>query len=233
MSVSATYWKNEFEKYLEKQFDSNDGSHDLGHFRRVWNNACQIMQDVQADELVVLTACYFHDIVNLPKNHPERKRASSLAADKTLSILKTTFPDFSQNNYAAIHHAISAHSYSAQIKPESIEAKIVQDADRLEALGAIGLARVFYISGALGQSLFDSDDLFANERKLDDKRFALDHFQQKLLHIPQTMHTAMGRRIAKKNANFLVHFMAKLSSEVRGDNLVLDKNVLSRFSFDD
>ncbi|MEL2325119.1 hydrolase, partial [Klebsiella pneumoniae] len=67
---------------------------------------------------------------------------------------------------------IEAHSFSAGIAPQSLEAKIVQDADRLEALGAIGLARVFAVSGALGAALFDADDPFAGTRALDDKAFA-------------------------------------------------------------
>lgn len=62
-------------------------------------------------------------------------------------------------------------------RPLTTEAKIVQDADRLEALGAIGLARVFAVSGALGVALFDGEDPFAQHRPLDDKRYALDHFR--------------------------------------------------------
>lgn len=65
----------------------------------------------------------------------------------------------------------------------------MQDADRLEALGAIGLARVFAVSGSLGVALFDGEDPFAQHRPLDDKRYALDHFQTKLLKLPQTMQT--------------------------------------------
>ncbi len=72
----------------------------------------------------------------------------------------------------------------------------MQDADRLEALGAIGLARVFAVSGALGVALFDADDPFADRRPLNDKQFALDHFQTKLLKLPLTMQTerASARR---------------------------------------
>ena len=127
-------------------------------------------------------------------------------------------------------HAIEAHSFSAAILPQSVEAKIVQDADRLEALGAIGLARVFAVSGALNTILFDANDPFADQRDLDDKKYALDHFQSKLLRLPETMQTEQGRALASHNAQFLVQFMAKLSAELRGDPLSLDEAVLRRFA---
>ena len=178
---------------------------------------------------MILTACYFHDIFSLPKNHPERGQSSRLAARKTREILHRDFPDFPPAHYDAVAHAIEAHSFSAGIAPQSLEAKIVQDADRLEALGAIGLARVFAVSGALGVPLFDARDPFADARTLDDRAFALDHFQTKLLRLPDTMQTEMGRELARHNADFLIQFMAKLSAELQGDCLGLDSQVLSRF----
>ncbi len=81
----------------------------------------------------------------------------------------------------------------------------------------IGLARVFAVSGALGVALFDGEDPFAQHRPLDDKRYALDHFQTKLLKLPQTMQTARGKQLARaQRAFFLVEFMAKLSAELAG-----------------
>ncbi|PLO63536.1 phosphohydrolase, partial [Klebsiella michiganensis] len=189
----------------------------------------QLAEETAADRLVILTACYFHDIVSLAKNHPERSRSSAMAAEKTLAILQSAFPDFPPERYAAVLHAIEAHSFSAAIAPQSEEAKIVQDADRLEALGAIGLARVFAVSGALNNSLFDARDPFADRRELDDKTYALDHFQCKLLRFPKTMQTEKGRAMAVHNARFLVQFMAKLSAELRGEPMALDAEVLQRF----
>uniref|UniRef100_UPI000646D7B4 phosphohydrolase n=1 Tax=Enterobacter sp. ZOR0014 TaxID=1339232 RepID=UPI000646D7B4 len=209
--------------------EHEDSAHDISHFRRVWMTARKIMIHHQADPLVVLTACYFHDIVSLPKNHPERSQSSRLAARKTRDILHRDFPDFPPDRFAAVEHAIEAHSFSAGIAPQSIEAKIVQDADRLEALGAIGLARVFAVSGALGVALFDAEDPFADARSLDDRAFALDHFQTKLLRLPDTMQTDVGRELAQHNADFLVHFMAKLSAELQGDCIGLDSQIQHRF----
>ena len=222
-------WQQRFESWLDEHHASEDSAHDISHFRRVWMTARKIMIHHQADPLVVLTACYFHDIVSLPKNHPERSQSSRLAARKTRDILHRDFPDFPPDRFAAVEHALEADSFSAGIAPQSIEAKIVQDADRLEALGAIGLARVFAVSGALGVALFDAEDPFADARSLDDRAFALDHFQTKLLRLPDTMQTDVGRELAQHNADFLVHFMAKLSAELQGDCIGLDSQIQHRF----
>ena len=222
-------WQQRFESWFDEHHASDDSAHDISHFRRVWMTARKIMIHHQADPLVVLTACYFHDIVSLPKNHPERSQSSRLAARKTRDILHRDFPDFPPDRFAAVEHAIEAHSFSAGIAPQSIEAKIVQDADRLEALGAIGLARVFAVSGGLGVALFDAEDPFADARSLDDRAFALDHFQTKLLRLPDTMQTDVGRELAQHNADFLVHFMAKLSAELQGDCIGLDSQIQHRF----
>lgn len=139
-----------------------------------------------------------------------------MAAEKTLAILQSAFADFPADRYPAVSHAIEAHSFSAAIPPRTLEAKIVQDADRLESLGAIGLARVFAVAGALNTILFDVEDPFADRRALDDRKYALDHFQCKLLRLPETMQTDKGKAMAQHNARFLVEFMAKLSAELQG-----------------
>ena len=227
--MELTQWQHRFERWLGENHTTDDTAHDISHFRRVWMTAQKILANQAVEPLVILTACYFHDIVSLPKNHPERGQSSRLAARKTREILHRDFPDFPPAHYDAVAHAIEAHSFSAGIAPQSLEAKIVQDADRLEALGAIGLARVFAVSGALGVPLFDAHDPFADARTPDDRAFALDHFQTKLLRLPDTMQTEMGRELARHNADFLIQFMAKLSAELQGDCLGLDSQVLSRF----
>lgn len=229
MTMKLAQWQHRFEGWLEQNHATDDSAHDISHFRRVWMTAQKLMGDQAVDPLVILTACYFHDVVSLPKNHPQRSHSSRLAALKTRDILRRDFPDFPVEAYAAVEHAIEAHSFSAGIAPATHEAKIVQDADRLEALGAIGLARVFAVSGALGVPLFDAVDPFADARELNDAAYALDHFQTKLLRLPETMQTPAGRDLAQHNADFLIHFMAKLSAELQGDCLGVDSRVLSRF----
>ncbi|MCS5990920.1 phosphohydrolase [Klebsiella variicola subsp. variicola] len=208
-------WQQRYEHWILTHHAQDDAAHDLSHFRRVWATATLLAAGEGGRPTGTPHGLLFScDIVSLPKNHPERSRSSMMAAEKTLAILQSSFADFPVERYAAVSHAIEAHSFSAAIPPRTLEAKIVQDADRLESLGAIGLARVFAVAGALNTILFDAEDPFADRRALDDRRYALDHFQCKLLRLPETMQTTRGKEMAQHNARFLVEFMAKLSAEL-------------------
>ena len=209
-------WENTFVEFLQGR-ESDDASHDISHFQRVWRTACRLMNegDMSANRLVILTACYFHDIIVLPKNHPQRSMASTLAAEETERCLEELA--FPQNLIGDVCHAVKTHSYSAGIPPETIEAKLVQDADRMEALGAIGLARCFYTGGKLKQKLFHPDDPLAEHRELDDRIYSLDHFELKLLNIADSMQTEAGRQMAERSSQFLRDFRDQLCRELKGE----------------
>jgi uncharacterized protein len=211
-------WENRFIGYFHSLGPLSDGSHDLSHFQRVWRVARDISRDEggSADELILLTAAYFHDLVSLPKNHPERKEASRLSADRTVHLLKERWNEFPDEKLAGVRHAIHAHSFSAQVAALTEEAKILQDADRMEAVGAIGLARVWYTAGQLNASLFDPADPLAERREPDDRKYALDHFQLKLLRLPAMMNTATGRRMAEARADYLREFLRTICAEILG-----------------
>ena len=192
-----------------------DGAHDLGHLARVWANARAIALDEdQVDWQVLEAAVWFHDLVNLPKDSPDRARASTLSAEAAVVFLQ--FDGFPPEKLPAVAHAIAAHSFSAGIPPETPEARILQDADRLEALGAIGLARMFLISGRMGGGILDMTDPMALHRPLDDKTFALDHLEVKLLGLPATMQTRTGRLIAEERAEWMMSFRSRLLAEIGG-----------------
>ena len=93
-------------------------------------------------------------------------------------------------------HAILTHSFSANIKPESREAKILQDADRLDAICMVGAARCFYIAGRLGSGLYEPADPKAERRPLDDKSYAIDHFEVKLFKLADGFQTEYGKYLA-------------------------------------
>jgi len=191
---------------------ADDGAHDTNHLHRVWRNATLLMDDYpEADALVVLAACYLHDLVNLPKNSPERHLASRQAA--RLASRQLAELGFPPEKLAATAHAIETHSFSAGIAPETIEAKIVQDADRLDALGAVGLARMFYTAGRMGCALAHAGDPMALHRELDDKAYSLDHIDVKLATLPGKMQTAAGRRLGQSRLAELIAFRDSFIAE--------------------
>lgn len=190
-----------------------DGSHDLGHLRRVWAN-CQLIADQEraVDRDVLQAAAFLHDIVNLPKDSPDRAQASRLSAEFAVEYLEGE--DFPVAKLPAVYHAIEAHSFSANIAPTTLEARVLQDADRIDALGAVGIARMMYIAGALGRQLFDADDPWALLREIDDTRFAIDHFETKIFGLEKTMTTEAGRILAKKRTAVMRQYCANLREEL-------------------
>ena len=192
-----------------------DGAHDASHLERVWRSAQALLEyHPDADALVVMAAWYLHDLVNLPKDHPERAQASTRAAQLARSELaKLGFP---AGRLDGVAHAIEAHSFSAAIAPRTIEAKIVQDADRLDALGAVGLARMFYISGRMGRALAHPGDPLALERAYDDGAWTLDHIMVKLARLPGMMQLEAGRALAERRLARLLAFRDEFAAEWLG-----------------
>lgn len=193
----------------------DDGAHDASHLERVRRNAEAIMAEYpQADALVVLAAAYLHDLVNLPKNDPRRSSASRLSAELAHRLLAEQ--GFPPAKLAAVAHAIEAHSFSAGIPATTLEAQIVQDADRLDGLGAVGLARMFYIAGRMGSGLAHPSDALGTDRTLDDKAYALDHIPVKLAQLPGMMQTAAGRALAERRLAWLEEFRQTFAAEWSG-----------------
>ncbi|MDC8756538.1 HD domain-containing protein [Janthinobacterium fluminis] len=204
MNTLLSHWHPRLTALAGRALDE-DGAHDLNHLHRVWRNAAILLEEhAGADALVVLAACYLHDLVNLPKNHPERHLASRQAA--SLARAQLAALDFPADKLAGVAHAIETHSFSAALTPETLEAKIVQDADRIDALGAVGLARLFYTGGRMACALAHADDPMALHRELDDRAYALDHIETKLATLPGKMQTAAGRRLAHSRLALLTAF---------------------------
>ncbi|WP_416408466.1 HD domain-containing protein [Agrobacterium rosae] len=176
--------------------EGDDGSHDLAHIHRVFRNAMRIHAQEGGNDTVLAASVLLHDCVAVEKNSPLRAEASRLAAEKASGILGELGWDGA--DIQAVAHAILTHSFSANIAPQTLEAKILQDADRLDAIGMVGAARCFYIAGRMGSALYDPADPLAKNRPLDDRRFAIDHFENKLFKLADGFQTDAGRQIAKE-----------------------------------
>ena len=205
--------EKKYKEFIEiKCLENSDSAHDLSHVLRVVKNAKLILEGEDADSEIVIAAAWLHDCVIVPKDHPDRKKASTLAAAKAGAFLSET--NFPKEKIDSVKHAIEAHSFSAGIPPESIEAKIVQDADRLDALGAIGIARCFMVGGKLDRGLYDADDPFCKERDPDDRTWTIDHFYKKLFKLQEMMHTKTAKEKAQRRARFMEEYLEELRREI-------------------
>lgn len=191
---------------------NDDPAHDLLHFQRVVKMAKALCFLENAKKEVVIPAAWLHDFVIVPKNDPRRSKASQLSADAAIEFLKEI--GYPEEFHADIAHAIAAHSFSANIEPKTLEAKIVQDADRLDGLGSIGIARCFATSGILKRSFYSQEDPFCVIRPPDDKEFALDHFYEKLFKTAETLQTEEGREEGKRRVEAMKIFLDNLKTEI-------------------
>ncbi|MEC9441220.1 MAG: HD domain-containing protein [Myxococcota bacterium] len=195
---------------------AQDGGHDWGHLGRVFMNArnlCDAEAHGQEETwLIVAAAALFHDVVNLPKNSPERHLASTYAAKHANDWLAEHTP-LTEAQRQGVHEAIRCHSFSSGFIAESLPAKLVSDADRLDALGAIGIARTFFVGGVLDRPLFHPTDPLAEAREPDDGVWSVDHFFVKLLELPKRMYTEAGLREANARADYMRAFLAALKQE--------------------
>ena len=199
--------KNEVKAIMD-----NDTAHDFEHILRVYKNAEKICEKEKMDKKLILCAVLLHDIVSYPKSDKRSKLSSIQSAKKSEQILKKY--DFSKDEITIISDAIRDHSFSQNKTPRTLEGKILQDADRLDALGAIGIARVFATGGSLKRPIYNNVDPFCKIRTPDDKTWTLDHFFQKLLKLESLMNTKSGEVEAKKRTKVLQEFLNQLKQEV-------------------
>ena len=204
-------WQPICQAFVQQQM-TFDPAHDIAHIKRVVTSGIALANLEQADLAIVLPACWLHDCVNVPKDSPQRSQGSVLSADKAITFLQEV--NYPAHYLEAIHHAISAHSFSANIETTSLEAKVVQDADRLDALGAVGMSRCLMLGATWGSQLYDPLDPFAQARELDDKNFCIDHFYVKLKGLVNTMKTSSGLEEAEDRWSFMQQFLDQLSHEI-------------------
>jgi uncharacterized protein len=186
------------------------GCHSLDHTLRVRDNALHLAQhypEVDKD-LLVIAAC-LHDIGRgVPRQSGESHgKASSRLAEPFL-----TSSGLSAGDMKSVLEAIEEHPYSSGARPSTLLGRILQDADRIDALGAIGIARVF-TEGA-DRSLYDNADPRAQHRPLDDTKNTVDHFYTKIFRLPETLHTLEAGEIARNRVSYMRDYMDRFWKEV-------------------
>lgn len=192
--------------------ETPDPSHDTAHLLRVALWTLRLGGAEQVDAREAVAAALLHDAVHVPKDSPDRARASELAADFARARLAPL--GFARESIARIAAAVRDHSFSRGAVPEDALGRALQDADRLEALGAIGWLRCISTGVRMRADWFHADDPWAAARELDDRRYSVDHLFTKLLGLPATMRTEAGRAEAARRAAFLRAFADQLGEEL-------------------
>ena len=190
----------------------HDAAHDIAHLSRVWSLSSKIALAEGGEMEILAAAVLLHDCVAIPKSSPHRTQASRLAGAEAHRLLEAR--GWGPSRISRVVHAIEAHSFSAGIEPLTLEARILQDADRLDAIGAIGAARSLMVGGRLDRPLYDVLDPTAEHRASDDTAWTLDHFPTKLLRLRGSFRTKEGARIADIRHDRIARIYAELVEEI-------------------
>jgi uncharacterized protein len=194
---------------------SAEPAHDFFHVARVVRNALAIARGESASEeleAIAATAALLHELFTLPKNHPDSARAGDRCAEKAHELLEVEgAPTWL---IAPVSAAIRDHSFSKGVVPDALPSRLLQDADRLDALGAIGLARMWATCADMKRPFYAPDDPFCVTRAPDDKEWGLDHVFKKLLVIPSLLHTKTARALATERVAFLRTYVEQLGREI-------------------
>ncbi|RLE85021.1 MAG: hydrolase [Thermoprotei archaeon] len=188
-------------------------SHDFSHVLRVVELAGEIAEGEGLNERergLVTLAALLHDVGIALRGTKEGHAAASAEYAKKLLVSR-----LNDGEVELVVTAVREHSWEGATPPSSTISAVLQDADRLDALGAIGLARVFAYSGYVGRPLYCLEAPFPEDRELRGKDFALDHIYEKLLRIPERLNTRTARALAEGRVAFIRAFLEELRREIR------------------
>jgi uncharacterized protein len=190
-------------------------AHDFLHVLRVVRNAERILageHNASVSRDVVLASAMLHELFNYPKNHPDSAKSGDVCGERAEALLLREGAD--RTFARAVRETIAAHAFSKGQAPPSVEAAILQDADRLDAIGAIGIARCMATTSEMARPFYNPDDAFCGEREPNDKLWGIDHFYKKLLKIPGRMNTATGRALAEQRTRVMTRYLEDLRAEL-------------------
>ena len=210
-----------YEEVRQRFAGIDDLAHGWEHVQRVYTLALSLAKEEGADRFVVGMAALMHDLGRTTPRDGDGTDSTQTEhhADLSVSLARELLNSYAvpSEKEEAILHAIAAHSYSRSIEPMTLEAGIVRDADRLDALGATGILR-WAITGTLRRNdqtrTYHSNDPFAEHHIPDDTRYMLDHFYTKLFKLADTMTTQTGRALARQRTAFMRQYLEELRKEL-------------------
>lgn len=205
-------------KIAESRQIKGDPAHDFQHVRRVLNLSVKIAKSVKADLDIVIPAALFHDTIVYRKDSPESKSEADESAEVAANILHK-IAGYPKEKVDKVKACIKECSFSKGIKPVLLESKVLQDADRLEATGAISIMRTFSSCGQMNRPLYDPKDPFC-ENGHEEFRSGIDLFYRRLLIVGKTMHTDMAKKMARSRTKFLEKFIEQLKGELKESDVL-------------
>lgn len=202
------------ELYIKDVFEGDSSGHDYFHSIRVYKMAMKIAEEECCDRNIVMMSALLHDV-------DDRKLFQTVDYANARKILQDCAA--SQTDIERVLTAIKSVSYKGRdsVIPQTIEGKIVQDADRLDAMGAIGIARTFAYGGSQGQKIYDPE--IPPMPDMDEEEYqqhqgtTINHFYEKLLLIKDMLNTDTARRIAEKRQLFMERFLEEFYAEWNGE----------------
>ena len=205
--------------FVKEKLNDAEGGHDWFHTERVWKNAIRISQSEDVDDFVVELAALLHDIADSKFHNGDESIGPKVAREFL----------FSQNvDSAIIEHVVSIienmsfkNSFDNKEDFNSIELQVVQDADRLDAIGAIGIARCFNYGGFKNRAIYNPSispkvNMTKEEYKHSDAP-TINHFYEKLLLLKDLMNTNTGRKMAQERHDYMLSFLDQFYAEWNGE----------------
>ena len=203
--------------FVKEKLQNAEGGHDWFHVERVYNNALLIAEDETCDLQVVKLAALLHDVADSKFHNGDETLGAKMARE---FLVAQNVADETINHVIAIIENISYKGGNFEKEFHSKELEIVQDADRLDAIGAIGIARTFNYGGFKNRPLYNPNIQpnlnMSKEEYKNSEAPTLNHFYEKLLLLKDKMSTETGKKIAKKRHNFMVSFLSQFYSEWEG-----------------
>jgi len=214
---------------VEKEL-SGGGAHTLDHIKRVWQTAMQIaFEEKDVDMDILKASVLLHDIARIKEDLDKSGKTDHalLGAEMAVGILKSMH--YPEDTIRQVQHCIQTHRYKGGREPVSMEAKILSDADKLDALGAIGVARAYMLANEYHEQLYSfvPVDRYAADNLVGGKhggriKEVLKHtpnleFETKMRHIPEKLYTAKARKIAKQRVKFMEEFFDRIRNEIIGE----------------
>jgi uncharacterized protein len=196
----------------EHRTRQSEPAHDFLHVTRVVEHARVLARAEGGDEAICLVAALLHEVFTYPKDHPSAAMAGDVCAEVAAELLQREGATAELVENAT--RAIRDHAFSKGVVPSSVEGKILQDADRLDALGAIGLARMWATCAEMKRPFYSTEDPFCRVRAPDDKAWGLDLVFKKLLRLEERLHTETARSMARGRSDFLRLYLRELEREL-------------------